>query len=163
MLGKVTLHTRKFVAVGIAVITLVASVLVWQLAENEPLGNADANDPELIALGQRVYAEHCASCHGARLEGQPNWRQRLPTGFLPAPPHNETGHTWHHADSLLFEITKNGGQALAPPGFKSNMPGFADILRDREIWASLAYIKSQWPVTIRARQDFMTKQVGGNS
>ena len=52
-----------------------------------------ADDPERIALGGSIYAEHCASCHGAALEGQPGWREGLPSGRIPAPPHDETGHT----------------------------------------------------------------------
>ncbi len=93
----------------------------------------DPTDPALVAQGKTVYADNCASCHGARLEGQPDWRSRNPDGTLKAPPHDETGHTWHHPDRDMFNYTKNGGQALAPPGFKSAMPGFGDILTDRDI------------------------------
>ncbi len=39
-----------------------------------------------IGNGRALYMEHCASCHGARLEGQPNWRSAGPDGVLPAPP-----------------------------------------------------------------------------
>lgn len=153
----------RMIAAGAALLVIAVGTMIWLLSKDRPQGSADANDMELVALGQRVYAERCANCHGVRLEGQPNWRQRLPTGFLPAPPHNGTGHTWHHPDSLLFEVTKEGGQASAPPGFKSNMPRFADILSDREIWASLAYIKSQWPGPIRDRQSAINAQVDGGS
>jgi mono/diheme cytochrome c family protein len=117
----------------------------------------DPRDPELLALGERLYGEHCASCHGVELEGQPDWQRPLPDGGLPAPPHDVDGHTWHHPDRLLFGITKFGGQALAPPEFKSNMPAFARTLSDREIWAVLAFIKSRWPEEIRARQAEITR------
>ena len=30
---------------------------------------------------------------------------------MPAPPHGETGHTWHHDNGLLIAYTKLGGQA----------------------------------------------------
>ena len=63
---------------------------------------------ELVALGKQVYATQCASCHGANLEGQTNWQVRGPDGKLPAPPHDQTGHTWHHSDAHLFELTKYG-------------------------------------------------------
>ena len=106
---------------------------------------ADPGNAARVALGERVYAQHCAVCHGAKLEGQLQWRRRLPNGRLPAPPHDESGHTWHHPDSMLFAITKNG---LAPPnapaGYESDMPAFAGRLADDEIWAALAYLKSQW-------------------
>jgi mono/diheme cytochrome c family protein len=104
-----------------------------------------APDTARIALGQKVYAQHCAACHGAKLEGQPNWRVRMPTGRMPAPPHDESGHTWHHSDGVLFGITKNGLMPpYGPPGYESDMPAFAGKLSDDEIWAVLAYIKSQW-------------------
>ena len=98
-----------------------------------------------LALGAKLYAQHCASCHGARLEGQPDWRRRLPSGRMPAPPHDESGHTWHHPDEVLFGITKQGlVPPYAPPGYQSDMPGFANVLSDEEIRAVLAYIASHW-------------------
>jgi mono/diheme cytochrome c family protein len=112
---------------------------------------ADASNLKQVELGKAVYSQNCASCHGDNLEGQPNWRSQLPSGGLPAPPHDETGHTWHHSDQLNFKYTKFGGQSIAPKGFKSNMPGFKSQLSDEEIWASLAFIKSSWPLKIRRR------------
>lgn len=98
-----------------------------------------------LALGQKTYAQHCAACHGARLEGQPNWRGRMPNGRLPAPPHDESGHTWHHTDQVLFGITKNGlVPPYAPRNYESDMPAFAGKLSDDEIQAVLAYIKRHW-------------------
>lgn len=104
-----------------------------------------APDPARLALGQKIYATHCAACHGKRLEGQPDWRKRLPSGRLPAPPHDDSGHTWHHPDGQLFEITKYGlVPPNAPPGYESDMPAFGGVLSDEEIRAVLAYIASHW-------------------
>lgn len=105
---------------------------------------ADPRDGQKVALGAKVYAQNCASCHGAELEGQPAWRRRLPNGRLPAPPHDESGHTWHHPDDVLFAITKHGVARYAPPGYQSDMPAFEGRLSDDEIWAVLAFIKSRW-------------------
>jgi mono/diheme cytochrome c family protein len=126
------------------------------LAENEP-NKPDPDDPKLVAHGKDVYAEHCASCHGANLEGQPNWRHRLPNGRMPAPPHDPTGHTWHHSDKQLFDITKFGTAALVP-GYHSDMPGFEDKLSDTDIWAVLSYVESTWPADIRERQKRMSQR-----
>ncbi|WP_306115002.1 MULTISPECIES: c-type cytochrome [unclassified Roseovarius] len=104
----------------------------------EPVAEAD------LEAGERVYAESCASCHGENLEGQPDWRRRLDNGRMPAPPHDETGHTWHHSDRNLFIVTKGGVQAVVP-GYESDMPAFEGILTDDEIADVLAYIKSTWP------------------
>ncbi|MCA8927283.1 MAG: cytochrome c [Alphaproteobacteria bacterium] len=118
----------------------------------------DANDAELVALGRDVYRAQCASCHGLDMRGEPNWQQRKPNGRLPAPPHNETGHTWHHPDSVLFALTKYGLSAVAGRPVTTDMPAFEGTLSDREIAASLAYIKSTWPLEIRRRHQQMSEQ-----
>ncbi len=128
----------------------IVAYLLFPMLSDTP--QALPSETILVAEGAPIYAEYCASCHGANLEGQPNWRSRLPTGGLPAPPHDETGHTWHHPDQQLFEITKYGGQRLAPAGFQSNMPAFEDRLNDRQIAAVLAFIRSRWPQSIQDRQ-----------
>jgi mono/diheme cytochrome c family protein len=113
--------------------------------EAPPPPRADPSDPAKVALGAKVYAQHCAACHGASLEGQPNWRQKLPNGRMPAPPHDEQGHTWHHTDEVLFGITKYGFTTdYAPPGYQSDMPAFGGVLSDEEIWAVLSFIASHW-------------------
>jgi ABC-type transport system substrate-binding protein/mono/diheme cytochrome c family protein len=114
---------------------------------------ADPHNAEQVAMGQQVYVSFCAGCHGANLEGQPDWQKRLPMGNLPAPPHDETGHTWHHADQWLFDIVKDGGQRFAPPRYRSAMPAYRDMLTDDEIWAVLAFIKSRWPPSTQAHQE----------
>ena len=93
---------------------------------------------------QAPYLEYCASCHGANLEGQPDWMERLPSGRLPAPPHDETGHTWHHSDEQLLRIVRDGLAAIAP-GYETDMPAFRGTLSDQEIVAILDYIKQTWP------------------
>jgi mono/diheme cytochrome c family protein len=107
--------------------------------------NAPGSDAEVVKRGAQLYAQHCAACHGAKLEGQPNWRSRLANGRLPAPPHDESGHTWHHPDELLFAITKHGlVPPYAPKDYESDMPAFGGKLSDAEIRAVLAYIESHW-------------------
>jgi len=106
--------------------------------------------------GERLYQENCASCHGANLEGQPDWRSRLPNGRLPAPPHDASGHTWHHTDRVLLDILKRGTAAIVGNGYESDMPGFEEVLTDEEIAAIIDYIKSTWPDRIRASQESRT-------
>ncbi len=117
--------------------------------------------PEHLALGRGVYQAHCAACHGADLEGQANWRKRGADGLLPAPPHDETGPTWHHPDGQLFVMTKHGTAALLGAGYETTMTGFGEVLSDTEIRAVLAYIKSRWPETIRRRQAEATARASG--
>ncbi|MAB12288.1 MAG: cytochrome C [Parvibaculum sp.] len=114
---------------------------------------------EQIALGQNIYAQNCASCHGANLEGQPDWKRRLENGRMPAPPHDESGHTWHHSDQDLFAITKLGVGGVVP-GYESDMLAFGEILSDEEIAAVLAFIKSTWPERQREVQARITAKEG---
>jgi len=118
----------------------------------------DAGDAEAVARGRPLYATHCAACHGVNLEGEADWRTRNPDGTLRAPPHDETGHTWHHPDQELFDVTKHGGQPYMPEGMKSAMPGFGETLTDHEIIAILAFIKSRWPAEIRDRQQRLNER-----
>ena len=114
------------------------------------------DDPTVVARGQQVYAAECAACHGAQLQGAPNWRVPGPDGLLPAPPHDATGHTWHHDGETLFRLTKYGvARLINDPDYVSNMPVYEDVLSDDEIIAVLSYIKSTWPDEIRARHDEM--------
>lgn len=140
---------------GSIVVTLIlAAMIAYRLWPSGSGAGSDADSQQMLALGQGVYAEACASCHGVNLEGQPNWRIRLENGRLPAPPHDATGHTWHHPDEMLFGMTKFGPGGFAGlDDYESDMPAFEGALSDEEIWAILAYIKSTWPAKIRARQE----------
>lgn len=114
------------------------------------------DDPAIVASGEAIYVQHCALCHGAELQGQPDWQRRGPDGLLPAPPHDPTGHTWHHADQVLFDLTKHGLQRFAGPDYQTAMPAYDGVLSDDDIVAVLSYIKSTWPEDIRARQSSIT-------
>ncbi|TNF63744.1 MAG: cytochrome c [Rhodobacteraceae bacterium] len=118
-------------------------------------------DPAVVAEGAALYADHCAACHGASLEGAPDWTERDADGYLPAPPHDETGHTWHHPDAQLFAITKYGTEAIVGQGYRSRMAAFGDVLTDDQILAVLAYIKSTWPPHVIEVHDRINAQSGG--
>ncbi|WP_420023958.1 c-type cytochrome (plasmid) [Cereibacter azotoformans] len=128
---------------------------LWHLL---PDRTPTAADPDTLALGRQVYANECAACHGANLEGQPDWRERLPNGRLPAPPHDASGHTWHHPDEQLLAIIREGTAAIVGNGYESDMPGFGDSLTEVEIRAVLDYIKSTWP----EREADYQRQISGS-
>ena len=127
-------------------------------AANSVTAMINPDDANQVARGEKVYAEACASCHGKDLQGEPNWKQRKADGSMPAPPHDDSGHTWHHADDFLFGYTKFGGQAYAPEGFTSGMPGFEGQYADEDIFAVLAFIKSKWSKDARAQQARISAQ-----
>ncbi|MCA9869219.1 MAG: c-type cytochrome [Caldilineae bacterium] len=109
-------------------------------------------DAQQVLLGARVYRDNCAACHGADGEGQPDWKVPGPDGVYPAPPHDASGHTWHHGDGLLYQIINEGGASLNVPDFKSNMPAFGSTLNDSDIQAVIEYLKSTWPEQERQTQ-----------
>ena len=104
-----------------------------------------SNDPVYVKMGEKVYREQCASCHGVNLEGQVGWQDTMVDGMRLAPPHNKSGHTWHHPDEMLFNLTKYGFKAMINDDYKVSMPVYDGILSDEEIIATLSYIKSKWP------------------
>ncbi len=112
------------------------------------------DDPATVATGKTVYADECASCHGANGEGQAGWDTPDAHSDPLAPPHDGTGHTWQHPDQALFQLTKFGTSAIICRTLDSGtMPEFGEHLSDEAVVAVLSYIKSRWPAEIRARHD----------
>ncbi len=106
----------------------------------------DRKNVDLVKQGELVYNANCARCHGANLAGQPNWRARKPDGKLPAPPHDASGHTWHHPNAVLLSIVRDGlVPPNAPEGYQSDMPAFKKTLTEAQIVAVLSFIQSRWP------------------
>lgn len=141
-------------ALGATLVAAGAAGLWWAAAGRDVGMRLRPDDAALVARGEAVYRSHCASCHGADLRGAPDWREPGPDGLLPAPPHDASGHTWHHPDDLLFRITKLGvAKAANLSDHRSGMPAFEGVLSDEEIVAVLSWIKAQWPPAIRAKHD----------
>jgi mono/diheme cytochrome c family protein len=139
-----------------ALLALVVAVVVVYLTLSRDGGRATPHDAAAVARGRVVYQQNCSSCHGANLEGQPNWYVRQPNGRLPAPPHDASGHTWHHPDDVLFGIVKNGlVPPYAPPGYASDMPAFGSTWPDDDIRAVLAFVESRWPPEVWRMRDEM--------
>ena len=103
-------------------------------------------DEAQIQQGRQLYAQYCASCHGANGEGQFADFPLLPdeTGRFGAPPHNGYGHTSHHPDDWLIDYVRNGGVSLRNPELYYPMPAFGNQLSDQEIARIIAYIKTIW-------------------
>lgn len=155
-------HMRFMVIIaGLAAIPAVGvAILVMQAEGQAEAGLFHPNDSQLVLLGEGLYQDHCAACHGADLEGEtPDWQVRDEDGYLPGPPHDETGHTWHHPDQLLFDITKSGIAVAANlPNYPTRMPAFEGVLDDEEIIAIMSFIKSRWPERIRQRHDELNRR-----
>ena len=136
------------ILVGTAVIALAVIAIYFNFYSVSNQTMFPYQDSNAVAEGKKIYLAECASCHGVNLEGEANWKSRDAEGYLPAPPHDQTGHTWHHDEALLFKLTKHGIQAIAGADYKSRMPAFKDKLSDEQILRVLAYIKSTWPAGV---------------
>lgn len=153
--------TRRKLVFGVVGVVIIgaAAVLYSTILPSGP-AFIDPADQSLVMQGKAIYANNCAACLGEALQGQPNWRERMSNGRLPAPPHDKSGHTWHHPDAMLVDMVKNGlvPGKTAPRGYVSDMPAYRDILSDQEIIAALAYIKSNWPPKVLEAQKEITLQ-----
>jgi len=151
---------RKLVFGVVGVVIIGAAAILYSTIRPSGPAFIDPADRSLVIQGKAIYANNCAACHGESLQGQPNWRERMSNGRLPAPPHDKAGHTWHHPDGMLVDMVKNGlvPGKTAPPGYVSDMPAYRDILSDQEIIAVLAYIKSTWPPKVLQAQKEVTLQ-----
>jgi len=145
------MNRQNLIVIALAALAIATLTLFWR-GGFDAAGTLGARTAPDIATGKSLYQANCAICHGDKLQGQSDWQVPNEDGSYPAPPHDETGHTWHHADDMLFDYSKLGGsKALEAQGitsFKSAMPGFSDRLNDRQIRDILAYIVSTWPERI---------------
>ena len=89
-----------------------------------------------VEAGERLYATHCAQCHG---DGQ--WVGARDG----AAPLNARGHVWHHPDHLLVQWILHG----KPP---TEMPAFRDRLDETDARSILAYVKTWWSPGQQATQ-----------
>ena len=141
---------RALGCLGAVATMLLASVLLTACLSSP---GEDIATPGSVATvqaapkGREIFTSNCAACHGAAGEGQPDWHVSKDDGTLPPPPLNGDGHTWHHADGLLYRVVSQGGKIFEDPSipsFKSAMPTFGDRLSHQEIIEVLTYVKSLW-------------------
>lgn len=131
---------------------LIAIVAACSQANTEPSNTAPnsssgqdsvpprpALDEAKAEIGAELYLAYCAACHMPDLSGEPDWRIAREDGSFPAPPHDSSGHTWHHAESDLIDIILEGVDYEA-----SRMPAFADRLDEQDVLAILEYLKTNW-------------------
>ncbi len=110
-------------------------------------------DAAVLARGEKLYAEHCAGCHGDTGQGAPG---------LPLPLAGRRGVTMDPPANPI-RLLLGGGYLPATAGNPRphGMPPFVHRLDDAEIAAVLSYVRAAWgndapPVTpldvLRSRQ-----------
>ncbi len=117
---------------------------------------SDPNEPPdqlRVVRGEELYQQYCASCHRTDLSGDPDWKTPKEDGSYPPPPHDSTGHTWHHSDQVLLEIIRDGSDFA-----QSRMPSFGERLSDDDIGAILEFFKANWGPEEREYQRQINEQ-----
>ena len=75
-----------------------------------PPSSIASSDPEIIALGARLFEQNCRPCHGSKAVGENpatplgGWNKIGPI----APALNGSGHAWHHPPRYFFHIIRKG-------------------------------------------------------
>ena len=143
---KWSLWQRRWAGFGIiAILAFVAACTNQTRTQTAtPLPPMPTLDAERVLQGREVYQAHCATCHGANAEGAPHWATPSPDGLYPAPPHDDSGHTWHHSDHVLEETIRDGMGDPLRPGSPMRMPAFGEVLAEAEVRAVIAHFKSLW-------------------
>ena len=110
-----------------------------------------------LETGRELFRNQCAGCHGLEAQGTADWRQRDAAGNLPPPPLNGSAHAWHHSRDQLRDYILEGGVPLG-----GTMPGFANLLDDRQALAVIAFFQSTWDEAIYTRWESMYPPTGSD-
>jgi mono/diheme cytochrome c family protein len=97
-------------------------------------------DQPVVDLGNQLFQQHCAACHGSEAEGTRDWKKPDADGNYPPPPLDGSAHAWHHSIPQLARSIKQGGVQIG-----GVMPPFGDRLGNAEVLAVIAYFQSKWP------------------
>lgn len=145
---------------GRIILTVTAAVISGAVVSACGPGQSSvpALDEGQVTRGGELYQENCASCHRSDLSGDPDWKTRNDDGSYRPPPHDSSGHTWHHPDRVLIEIIRDGSDFP-----QSRMPSFGDKLSDEDIAAILEFFKANWGDQERAYQQQVNQQDQGQS
>ncbi len=115
------------VIVAVAAVAIggsLAATTLW----TDRAGDRGGPDADVLALGETLYAQSCASCHGSAGEG-------FAQAGVPAPPLDGSAHSWHHADTQILGLIREGG---------SIMPAVGRDWSDAEVEAVLTFVKTRW-------------------
>jgi mono/diheme cytochrome c family protein len=151
----------RIISTGLALaLTIVACSATEPPPDDGVFGSAIEDAPPVpeldvsrVAAGQDIYLQTCAVCHRPDLSGADDWKVRDDEGRFKPPPLDSTGHAWHHPDSILAEIIRDGS---SDP--ESDMNGFGGELTDDEIGDVVEFLKSYWGPEERSFQWFVTWQ-----
>ena len=116
-------------------IDLCAAVAWGIIAFGAPALAAEKGD---AARGEVLYVEYCLQCHGAQGEGW-GWGDKTAPPPVPIPDLSNAEHMRQLSDQYLFEIIKEGGEAVGKTRF---MPAAERVMSDEGVWDVIAYLRS---------------------
>ncbi|MCO5224397.1 MAG: c-type cytochrome [Thermomicrobiales bacterium] len=129
------------IAIGLAVVVILQGRIDPILAVETGEGAINPSDMVMVKRGEDLYANYCASCHGANLRGD----GPLAAALNPPPASFDAPHTKVHSNADLIYWIQYGMQGTAMPGFRSQ-------LEDQGIRDVIAYIQ-WWQQNPEARTD----------
>ena len=94
-------------------------------------------NPEKIAIGQRLFAAHCAECHGSIAEGRTQRAARL----NPAPPDFHERRYRRALPGYLYRRIELGREMEPFRSLGSVMPPWRPHLNQEQIWSLVAFIR----------------------
>ena len=99
-------------------------------AEAQKLKNPEADTAETIEAGKKLYARHCASCHG------PNGKGDGGMALSGGEPSDLTDDKWDcgSTDGEIFVAIRDG--------LSSDMLAYKDKLNEKQIWQVVTFIRS---------------------
>jgi mono/diheme cytochrome c family protein len=155
------LQRRLGLALMLMLMLIAASMGVAKTAPAQSPHFADADDMSVVLSGQKLYKIHCGQCHGRSLQGQALWRLDDAYSSQRAPALDGTGHAWQHSDEALYQRIAFGRWPEAPSPPSNPMPVFRERLRDVDILAVMAFMKSRWGIGLRAAQSTLNPDLLG--
>ena len=113
---------------GVAIVAVITLIAVRVSTGASSANSSTAVPGDVLAVSKTMYQGSCATCHGVDGEGavQPG---------IPAPPLDGSAHTWHHSDSQVIGLVRDGG---------AQMPAVGAGWSDAEVEAVIAYVKTRW-------------------
>lgn len=99
-------------------------------AEAQKLKNPEPKNAATLEAGKKLYARHCASCHGP--QGKGDGGMALAGGT----PSDLTDETWDYGstDGEIFVAIRDGVSA--------DMLAYKDKLNDQQIWQVVTFIRN---------------------
>ena len=121
----------SFVIFGLLLCAIaIGNVTQSRNVEAQKLKNPEPSNAESLDAGKKLYARHCASCHG------PNGKGDGGMALSGGTPSDLTDETWDYGstDGEIFVAIKEGVSA--------DMLAYKEKLNDKQLWQVVTFLRS---------------------